>query len=193
MHKTDHTDRAAGTKAAALWARFFLMMMVIAGVTVISCNQETAESSSNDVIHETLPADPQQPPDVGADRPEEGISGIAPHQHDPRHGGVVRSVDVYHVELVQEPLEIWLYDRRGHPLPMDDVEGQIVIYVNDARHPYPLEVVGNRLSPVESVSLPNRGRAFLELTIGKQSIDAAFELPLRADASVAPGSQQRGV
>lgn len=189
MQKIDRTDGAGGTKAAALYTRFFLMVMMIAGVTAISCDQETVESE--DVIHETLPADPQHPPDVGANRPEEGVSGIAPHQHDPRHGGVVRSVDVYHVELVQEPLQIWLYDRRGHPLPLDDVAGQIVVYADDERHPYPLEVDGNHLSPIEPVSLPDRGRAFLELTIGKQSIDAAFGLPLQEGASLAQGSPQR--
>lgn len=190
--ETSRKSDATTMKTANLVVRCFLIVVMMVGVTIVSCDQTDTHSSSKDLIHDELPSDAGRQGDVGATRPEEGLSGIPPHEHEPRHGGVVRSVDVYHVELVQDPLEIWLYGRRGHLLPMDDVEGQIVVYADDKRHPYPLEVVGDHLSPREAVDLPDEGDAFLELTIGKHSIDAAFELPLDSQAARRAGSHGAG-
>ena len=76
---------------------------------------------------------------------------------------------------------------------MNEVDGRIVIYTEGERHPYALVAEEQRLSPVESVTLPAEGSAFVELTIGKRALDVAFTLPLvtdsvQADAAVRDAS-----
>lgn len=160
-------------------------LMLLVGIS-ISCNESSAERSSESAggarIHDELPADLRPEATTGnASVPSEGTSGIAPHQHQPKHGGIVRSVDVYHVELTQNPMQVWLYDRRGEQFPIDGLEGQIVVYSGDQRHPYTLQFRGDHLAPIEPVDLPDEGSAFVELTLDKQTIDVAYELPLEAE------------
>lgn len=153
---------------------------MLVGVTTASCDRRSEETVSEDSIHVQRPAQAPGPAGGGASTPAEGASGVPPHQHDPEHGGTVRSVDVYHVEVVPSPVQVWLYDRRGNPLKVDGVAGQIVIYSEDERRPVELRPTGEHFAPVEEITFPQEGIAFVELTIGKQSIDVAFELPLES-------------
>ena len=161
-----------------LLLRGVLVVLLLVGVTTASCERGRDETSAEDPIHRPSPAEVRTPSEGEAATPAEVISGIAPHEHDPEHGGTVRSVDVYHVEVVRTPVQVWLYDRRGKPLEVADVAGQIVIYSDDQRRPVDLRPAGEYLSPAEEITFPQEGIAFVELTIGKQSIDVAFELPL---------------
>lgn len=191
MPQKTTTNDQSSRRSWHFFLRICLVVAMLAAVTALSCNQQEEETSlPEDEVHFNLPATPEHPPDAGASTPPEGVSGIPPHQHEPQHGGVVRSVDVYHVEVSQNPVEIWLYDRRGHPLPLDDVEGLLVIYAEGKRQPYPLRVEDRHLSPEEQVTLPDSGMAFVELTVGRQSIDAAFNLPLGSDLEPAVEQNQ---
>ena len=158
--------------------RYVGIMLLVSASAAISCDRGDQETNgTGQVDHaasERLPM--AASPDPGD--PASGRSGIARHQHQPEHGGVVRSVDVYHVEVVADPVAVWLYDRRGDRLPMDDLEGQVVVYSGDQRHPLALQRHGDHLAPIEPFVLPDEGSAFVELTLGKQSIDVAYDLPL---------------
>lgn len=184
--KMERTNYRAPHRSLRFLLRTLFLLAALAAVTVLSCGERSPGSSADRSVHSELPA-PAEGGDSGAPRrPHQGASGLARHEHEPEHGGTVRSVDVYHVEVVEDPVRVWLYDRRGNPLPLEGVEGQIVIYSGDARYPHTLQVRGSQLAPIEPVTLPDEGSAFVELTIGKQSIDAAFELPLDSAGSASP-------
>ncbi len=171
-----------------------IVFLVLVIAVAFSCNGSdesagrAATNSTNREIHADLPAEPRAGATTGdPSAPWEGASGIAPHEHEPQHGGVVRSVDVYHVELTKKPVQVWLYDRRGNSLPVDDLDGQLVVYSGNERHPYTLAESGDHLAPVEPVSLPDEGSAFVELTLEKQTFDVAYELPLESPATPEAG------
>lgn len=157
--------------------RLVLIITVLACLGMVSCDETGKERAPVDV------------PRVGGSygSGETSLaSGLAKPEHAPRHGGIVHSVDVYRVEIVPSPLEVWLYDRRGDPLPLDDVSGRLVVYSEDEVHPYRLEREEEHFSPIEPVTLPDTGSAFVELTIDQQPIDVALALPLRSQSPEPP-------
>lgn len=158
--------------------RLVLPVAVVAVLALgLGCSGDSRDDA--DRIHASTPAE-SQPGGGEASGPGRSPSGIVAHEHEPRHGGVVRSVDVYHVEVVADPIAVWLYDRRGNPVPLDDVDGQLVVYSEDRRSPVLLERSEGRLAPIEEFELPDSGTAFVELTVGKQPVDVALTLPLTA-------------
>lgn len=162
MHTTEGEHRSIQPGPWSVLARSILVSTMIAAVTAFSCDQRN----------------PSLEAPVQSVHSEQNADVESPESPAPEHGGVVQSVDEYHVEIVPEPVEIWVYDRHGAPLPIDEIEGRIVIYADDDRRPYELEATGARFTPAEPFTLPMQGSAFVELTIGSHAIDVAFELPI---------------
>ncbi|MDX1582392.1 MAG: hypothetical protein R3338_02220 [Thermoanaerobaculia bacterium] len=165
--------------------RPILIALLVTAIGSTSCDtrleNRRTDSHGEDEIEQTSISRDDASLDPRPD-PGEGVSGMVAPVLDPRHGGVVKAVDVYFVEVVPEPLEVWLYDRHGSPVAMEGIEGQIVVYTEEERHPHSLSVEGSHLSPPRTSTLPAQGTLFVELTIGERPLDVAFTLPLNDTA-----------
>lgn len=146
-----------------------VILAVIVLSTVASCKQNDSTRQGAKLVDSGRPVEAAPVP---GDRRSKAIAG---ERQEPLHGGVVHSVDVYHVEVVQRPFEVWLYDRNGQEIPASRADGRVVLYRDEGTESWPLEG-DDRLRAGSEIDLPPDGMAFLELTVDEQPIDIALRL-----------------
>jgi len=122
-----------------------------------------------------------------------GMPGL--HDHTPHHGGVVGMVGMRHLEALATPagrIQVYVTDVWRRPLPLSQVSGAVIVNRPAAPQTLPLAAAAECL---EAQGAPLHGREVpvkVALTVGGESVEMSFVLPLAPGAAAAAGAPEHG-